>query len=488
MNASTLKILVPLALLIAVVFAVTFFSQYTPTDPVEPEGQKDAPAEAPLRFFTNVRQWDPISAEASLQNRTFPGFYKAGGNDNATGNQQQTAFWFENRNPKPVVIQLERASCSSCSGASVAAIPPDATRFLLQSAAVAALPQGLFAGLPVVLAAPAANLYRADGPLAKNSSLWQQHQFANQDPSGIVYRIPAAADADGWSPQWGVLEMNFVPKNAPQSVHLTTWFKTQVEGSSQSVEETFNVGYESAPPFEVDRTSIEVGDLTDSSPQQTHEFLVYSTTDDTMPDLSIRVMMPPGIAGDPGGFISTGRPVPVPGAELDALAVSLSRHLGKPIRVRSAYRVPVTVRVRDGSSVLDIGRVDREIWITQGTEQKQVSVRGTMRGSVYLKGTKEVNLGNFPYTKGTAAAVTVATDRRGVDLALAPDLTRPKFLQVSLKKLPDRGETGEYELTVKVPEREDAAIGEIAEGMVVLEVRGPHPQRIRIPVKGKGQR
>lgn len=482
MNASTLKILVPLALLIAVVFAVTFFSQYTPNDPVELEGATGGGStEKPLEFFTNTRVWNPVSSD-SLQNRTFPGFYKA------DGTQQTTTFWFRNSNPKPVAIQLERASCTSCSGASVAALPPDATRFLLQTAAVAALPQGPVAGLPAALAAPAANLYREDGPLAKRSALWQRHQFVDRDPAEIVYHVPAAADPDGWSPQWGVLEMNFVPKTAPQSVHLTTWFKTWVEGSGQVVQETFNIGYECVPPFEVDRPLIDVGDLTDASPQQTHEFLVYSSTDAEMPDLTVRVMMPPGTAGDPGGFISTGRPVPVPEAEHDDLAVSLSRRLGKPVRVRSAYRVPVTVKVRDGNAKLDIGRVVRVVWITQGSEQKQVTVLGVMRGSVYLKGMKEVSLGNFPYKKGTTATVTVVSERREADLAVAPALTRPKYLQVGLKKLPDRGGTGEYELTVKVPEREDAAIGEITDGAVVLEVRGPNPQRIRIPVKGKGQR
>lgn len=484
MNASTLKVLVPLVLLIAVVFAVTFFSQYTVNDPVEIEGSKNQSADKPLHFFSNVRHWDPRPVgddgvtPPSLQDRIFPGFYEADG----TRNPAQ--FWFENRNPKPVRMQLAQASCSTCSAARLAPIPPDVARAVLQMSAAAALPQGLIPGIPLGMVGPAAYL-----DPRRDTLRWRSYVFKDRDPAEVVFDVPAAG-ADPWSPQWGILELSFQAKppsgNIPFSVR--TAFTSKVEGSDQSDTEQFIVAYESVPPFVVDTSLIEIGELTDSSPDQTHEFLVYSSTREQMPDLTIQVMMPVGVAGEPGGFIRTGTPTPLGPAELTDLAAALSQKGGKPVRVRSAYRVPVTVKVRDGNAKLDIGRVARAIWITQGSEQKQVAVVGSMRGSVYLKEEKEVNLGTFPYTQGTTTTATVITERRGVDLALTPDLTRPKYLQVQLKKLPDREENGEYELTVKVPGREDAAIGEIVDGVVVLEVRGPSPQRIRIPVKGKGQR
>jgi hypothetical protein len=71
-----------------------------------------------------------------------------------------------------------------------------------------------------------------------------------------------------------------------------------------------------------------------------------------------------------------------------------------------------------------------------------------------------------------------------MELAVVADQCRPDFLDVSLKKLPDDPDRGYYQLTVKVPPKRQ--YGTIVNGLVVLELKGPKPQRIRIPVTGQG--
>jgi len=78
----------------------------------------------------------------------------------------------------------------------------------------------------------------------------------------------------------------------------------------------------------------------------------------------------------------------------------------------------------------------------------------------------------------------LTTDRPDLALEVVPGASRPEFLDVSLKKLPDAGTRGQWQLTVRVPP--NRVQGELTDGLVVLELKGPNPQRIRIPVRGRG--
>src|SRR5262245_51056650 len=56
---STLKIAVPIVALMAVIFGVTFFAQYTPPSGDTESGGAKGKNEPVLRFFTSARHWDP---------------------------------------------------------------------------------------------------------------------------------------------------------------------------------------------------------------------------------------------------------------------------------------------------------------------------------------------------------------------------------------------------------------------------------------------
>ena len=50
---------------------------------------------------------------------------------------------------------------------------------------------------------------------------------------------------------------------------------------------------------------------------------------------------------------------------------------------------------------------------------------------------------------------------------------------------PDIGDRGIYKLTVSIPAKEQ--YGEFKDAVVVLQTKGPNPQKLRIPVAGRGK-
>jgi hypothetical protein len=481
---STLKILVPLGLLVVVVFGITFLFLYTPTDTPDPEINPglNPSGERPLRFFTSARQfdprpvWDPTNLpQVSLQDHYFPGYFEK----NA---EARTAFWFENRNPKPVSMQLKNVSCAACSGGSLAPIPAESARDLLQMFAVTGLPQGLVSPLPIGVAGTWADTV----PRLQ----WQSHKFATND---WTFTVPAADPSNPWAPtQWGILDLNFGTGGKTQ---LDATFGSQVHESKQYAEDKLNINFQVVNAFDVIPYAIDVGGLkaTDDSPSQTKEFFVYSATrgpgtavgDLPPPACTIRM---PGGAGESGKLITVETPVPLSPAECERLAERVAPpSAGGRMRVTAAYRVTVRITPKAGDDRLDIGLLDREIWVTvavSGTNERQVRLKGTVSGDVWLSDAKEVAVGSFKGEEGGSGSVRIVTERPGVELAVVPGESRPDFLDVSLQKLPDDPDRGYYQLTVRVPPKRQ--FGTIQNGLVVLEIKGPKPQRIRIPVTGKG--
>ena len=484
-----LKVAVPLAVLVGGVFALTYFAIHAPTDPGGGPGVKgfepvEGGGDPPLRFFTTSRQWDPDSP--SLPDRAFPGYYEVGERLKA-GDRPPVGsafFWFENRNPEEVTLQLKAVSCSACSGGRVGVIPPDVTRQILQTAfGTAALPMGLATGLAAPgLAGPAAHL-----DPARPTVTWQAYQFRDfaQDLSRVRYKVPGSADPDGWARQWGVLEVNFEVKANP-ALPLTADFVSRVGTTDRLGANKFSLVYTPVTPMEVDQAKIEVPDLTAGSGERRAEFHVFSFTRPDLPPPALRVDLPTGAVGEPGGWVTAGPPAKLDPGELAAFAAGLSaRAKGEPVRVVAAYRVPVVVRARDGDRPADIGKLDRVVGVAVGDESRPVRVTAAVRGPVYLSGEgKEIGLGSFRASAGASATAYLTTERADTTLAWVKDETTPKYLKVELKKQSPRGDLGGYEVRVTVPKNEQP--GELV-GEVVLEADGPVRQRVRLPVSGRAE-
>ncbi|HEV3440486.1 MAG TPA: hypothetical protein VG122_24235, partial [Gemmata sp.] len=263
-GGSPLKVVIPIALLVAVVFGVTFISQYSPKSAddeteVGLRGSSGAgKGEPPLRFNSSIRQW----SSDSLQDLIFPGFYEGGETLNSA------AFWFENRNPAPVTMQLTSVSCTKCSGGRLAAIPPDVTDQLVMTAVLSGFPQGLVSALPLAVAGSSSNL-------APSRLNWQEFTHAvNPHPE---YKVPAAPGSGHLFPyQWGIFELQFLVAGPGPAKPLTADYSLQVDGTKMIGSAKLVINFEGVDPFNVSTNFINVGEWTESSEPRTYSFFVYS--------------------------------------------------------------------------------------------------------------------------------------------------------------------------------------------------------------------
>ncbi|HEY1191521.1 MAG TPA: hypothetical protein VGE74_28060, partial [Gemmata sp.] len=286
---SVLKIAVPLLALMGVIFGITLFSMYTPKPPDSTEkgpGSNSGPGgEPPLRFFSSIRAWDPPSLDPqyrylpnlapsrdpakvedpyrfNLQDRVFQGFYEP-----SPEPPRRAAFWFENRNLRPVVMQLKGVSCGACSGARLAAVPPEVTKAYLQRTALASLPIGVFNAFGVGLVGSGAEFDRLE---------WDTKKFSEHP--NATYKVPAASgSADKWAPQWGILELTFTVAENPR-VPLTADFATQVEGTEQIGAHKFAIFFAPSGACAVSRNTIDVGEINQLTGEREYRLLLYSAT------------------------------------------------------------------------------------------------------------------------------------------------------------------------------------------------------------------
>jgi len=470
----TLRIVVPIVVLMGVIFGVTFFAQYSPQ-----KDEEQVTTEPPLRFGSSARRWDPYSS--SLQDQSFPGFYEVQA-DVSGPKKNAAAFWFENRNTKPVTIQLKGVSCGACSGGRVATIPTEVTRELLQLSAVSCLPQGLFSGFPLSIAGEAGNI----SPERLN---WEGYDF--KDNHKASYKVPAAADTDGWSPTWGILELQFSVGKV-ETKTLGAEFALQVDGTKQVGSARFDIMFEGVNPFELSQREIAVGEITDSSDSKKYEILVYSATrgpnaaNGDLPMPSVRIDTTPGVT-EAVPFVTADKPVRVSQAELAKFKATLEAKLGRPVRVEAVYRLNITVTPKVGEHRIDIGTLERDVWmsIPDSKEAQAVRVRGTVRGGVWLDDQREIDMGTYKNRDGFTQKYKLITENKDAVVEIVAGGEKPEFLKASVEKLPPGADRGAYELKVTVPKESESGRWS---GEVVLVLKGANPQRIRIPVKGNGDR
>src|SRR5207237_9095233 len=117
-----------------------------------------------------------------------------------------------------------------------------------------------------------------------------------------------------------------------------------------------------------------------------------------------------------------------------------SQAIKRPVRVTGAYRVPVTITPKVGDARLDIGQFERKIEVSiPKVEAKYVTLRGAVRGGVWLTSGAAIELGTFKTGAGRTEVVELVTDRPGVELGVVEGQQRPDFTQVSVDKKEDLG-------------------------------------------------
>ncbi len=514
---SALKIALPLGFLVAIVGGLTYITQYTPTDTDKPPDGPDNPVnsnEPPLIFATSTRRFDPPrltgkyrhfpllapsgnqpemkdenerdywerSFNFNLPDRLFQGIFEP-----SQEQLRHTQFWFENRNPNPVLMQLKGLSCGNCTGGRVAAIPAKVTSDLLHHAGLAALPVGAFNPFGVGLTQPLAGLAL---PPDKGGLVWTEYGF-QADPNAI-FKVPAADPAaNKWAPQWGILELKFkvTGQPGPPPDPLQAVFATQVEGTSQVGGNQFMIGFEITRPFMMWPMTIDVGKIDQLTGEREFDVLVFSATrgpGSEFGDLetpAVTVTTPGGLP-DPVKFVEVTRIERVPDTELADVIQRFAEEQKRLTRVRSAFRMKVVVRPKVGETRMDIGLMERTIHLSAGGATLQLPIKAMVRGSVWLDGDRtDFEMGTFAGAKEHIHRVALVTERPGMELVIVKDECQPPGFTYELTKQPDRGDRGAYQLKVTVPPGQYGSF----KGTVVLEAKGPNGQRIRIPFRGTGK-
>jgi hypothetical protein len=255
----------------------------------------------------------------------------------------------------------------------------------------------------------------------------------------------------------------------------------------------FHMALVGVNPFEVVPRSLPFGDLPQGAGPATRDFIYWSATrgPSTDPPLS----KPTLTVGGQDPFLRVGEPVEMAPVEVERLALQLTiEGKGAPIRVRGAYRVPVTLyrhlpgKPAPGAPAEpDIGPYERQIGVTTaGTLYTvPIPVTANVLGLVGLVDAQVADLKQFNSHGGVERPFTLASDR--ADLVLRPltDEFKPGVLKVSLSDPQPAGGTRRV-WTLKVGVGPGAWSGSLpADSVVVLEAKtADGVRKVRIPVKG----
>ncbi len=452
-----------LVMLVGVVFVATLVSQYSGSPEPAPspvEGNPAIVSGPPLRFTNTQMAYLPESKE--LPQRHFTGFYEV------SPDLVPASFWFRNTHPLPVELTVRGRSCTSCTSARVAVVPPGQVNALAVMAGAA----GLGRGADLVTTLAAADLM--------SKLPWQPLDFDTPD-AGVA--IPAATEA---GPTWGVFQLQVrVVAVGPKPLKADAGLRV---GTLPPVRQEFEVAVVGVNPFEVEPRTLALGTMPEDYGDRQFDLTVWSATrtPDRLPAAAAAVNI-----RDP--FVAIGPPVALTPDERAQVARSLAAQ-GTPFRVTAGYRVPVTVHRRrppsgpPGPAEPDIGPFDRQIGITcGGSHAASVGVTGVVVGAVSLVDGGVIDLKDFPGPAGVERGnFTLASERPDLPLAVVPAECKPEYLKASLSEPRVEGGRRFWTLTVAVPP--GACFADLPPDSVLVlagESRG-QTIRVRLPVKGRG--
>jgi hypothetical protein len=198
------------------------------------------------------------------------------------------------------------------------------------------------------------------------------------------------------------------------------------------------------------------------------------------------------VAKESDPFVDCGTPLRL--SEKDCRVATAAQHL----RVKSGYRVPVTVheRLADGRQ-LDLGPFQLKVFFKTDVAEEplEFTIKGVVEGEVtVLSPEGRIQMGIFDAAFGEVKETVL--ESRNLDLNLEFDKA-PSFLKVELSKEPKiTGGVKTWGLRVEVPKRAVAGEfprddnSEYRDCAIYLKIHDPRTpsdqsRRIRIPVSGK---
>lgn len=457
------------AMLCLVVFATTLVSQYTTSASQFPGdvGLPTGPA-VPLSFTSSQLFYAP--GDEAITRRHFDGVYEPSSSELVAA-----PFWFQNPHPQEVLVTVQGRSCTSCTSARLATIPAaDVQEF--QKSVLADMAFGANSPTGILSAVAATKLMKGLD--------WKQLDFDRPEQGVVVAPAPSPE-----LPLWGILQLE-IKVTAVGPVDRSVAIGTQLP-SQPMVTQSFTVAMAGAAPFALENGVIQVGELAEGAGGREVSVTAWSATRD------FDRFPPPAVAvAAKDGLVQVHPPVPLTREEMKRLEAELLKQK-TPTRIRSGYRLPLTIHRKRPEGVPGVGAAEPEIGpferVVQvagpGNATAGFKVSGTVTGVVTLQGASAVTLNDFDGKFGVSnKTFTLISDRPEVSLAVAPETT-PSYLKVTLGEPGQFGPTRRsWQLSVSVPP--EALYGDLPrDAAVVLTGKsGGEPFRVRLPVKGKGYR
>ena len=452
-----------LAAMVAVVFGVTFFMNYTPPTPGSDNGSVQADtADLPTLTFP-LKQY-PLPYQSQLQFGQYElEMHRPGYQD----------FWFSNDSPEKIRVGLESKSCK-CQGVDVYIMP-----------------EGTTGRLPGI--GPLHCTTLAIGPMGFHSLLLLAERLeSDRDLEGkaesvtTLNRDDSKADAVVPGNRVGWVRMKWTGEKAgPINLTVKLWMHSPATGLTVDLERKANF----LAPVLVMQGDQAIGPLQPEQLPKQYGFLVWSSTRRSFKITKLETIRPAGLAPSADAFL-VGEPV-----ALNAEAC-FNQEQKSQIRILSAYAVPVTFApvAPDGKTPFDLGNFRRQVEIQTDLLDKPLAIgfRGRIEGDLHIHGTDEtgaLNFGSFRRDSEPARSVLISSGSSTKKLEL--DKSRiPEYVRAKLTEEPRPGELGKaWKLEVQVlpsvyghfPRDDDPAYRDSA---VYVRTADPISQSFRVALKG----
>ena len=479
MNSFT-RIGLPILIVVAAVFGITFVRVYSPDDPDAATNARPAGAGKPVARTEPLKVLLSTAKPVGTNPEPWERSQIYWNPEIEVGEPGHFEFWAYNPNPEPVTVRVADVNCQ-CAGIDAALVSPDAYKEYAVASAVAA---GPFCPAPDLLAALAhANL---------NARL-EWFPLLDRDAGGARHdvTVPPAGAA---GPQPVIIRLGWNPKGEPGPKEVNATIAAQIGEATPAVYKlaahtltvpAFDALVRTGPTGWAPANELALGELRENGAVQRVVYLISTTR---------RHLLYSVTTDHPDPCVTWTDPVPAPAEEVQAVTEFMNQPGRAVRRPKSVYRMEVAVRERTeagGSKPfhqLDLGQLDRRLTVSAADAGSiNLSVRARVLGDVhFLAGASDgrVDLGtSFPVDQDRTKEVVLVAERPGLDLKLIEGETNPNYLKVKLEPLEKIDGRNQWRLRVTVPK--GSLYGALPpNSAVILTTTDPTPRRLRIPVRG----
>jgi hypothetical protein len=461
-------VVLPLAILMAIVGVVGYITQNTSRSPDLPGRTK--PADNPTTGDALTFD-DPVDLDARAREVEFQ-------------SHNTKDFWFHSNQEKPLELSLEHKSCT-CTDVFIGTFAVSDAEWQDMTAGWNTASRGNEWKLPSETLS-LTNLCRLVGAL-EFTPLFNMRESKGKG-------LPLPATAPGKTPRPYLLRMNWEAKKLPQEMQtaeqLSVKLGALVEGAPAMARFDKDFSYVVVPSVGFFPPSVDLGEIS-ANGSRSLDCIVWSVTRDHLSFKARMLGIDGNYRGEPCAEIS--EPVEMPLAERERLPASFGKEFAKT-HFRSAYRFTLILHEHRGDDQLEIGPLSRQMVISFTTgrgeaalEDLKPTASALVRGPIrVLTGDDrgKVYLGTYKFDRGKTIFVRLAADDPKMELTKD---TVSDNLVVTIGAPTIVDERKEWEMKVEM--KPNGILGDLpASTMIVLKTVGPNPRRLRIPVTGKADR